>query len=85
MQVLPPPGCFHGPFVSVDMLMDIFLRLILPDKGKSLNIFILDSARSDGCIYFIMMSVFYFSSLFGSVITFDFLFEHHFWKNNLRE
>lgn len=34
MQVLPPPGCFHGPFVSVDMLMDIFLRLILPDKGK---------------------------------------------------
>lgn len=37
MQVLPPPGCFHGPFVSVDMLMDIFLRLILPDKGKKLN------------------------------------------------
>lgn len=34
MQVLPPPGCFHGPFVSVDMLMDIFLRLILPEKGK---------------------------------------------------
>ncbi|XP_026810238.1 protein suppressor of forked [Rhopalosiphum maidis] len=33
MQVLPPPGCFHGPFVSVDMLMDIFLRLILPDKA----------------------------------------------------
>lgn len=37
MQVLPPPGCFHGPFVSVDMLMDIFLRLILPDKGKQLD------------------------------------------------
>lgn len=37
MQVLPPPGCFHGPFVSVDMLMDIFLRLILPDKGKQFN------------------------------------------------
>lgn len=38
MQVLPPPGCFHGPFVSVEMLMDIFLRLILPEKGKFLNL-----------------------------------------------
>ncbi|KAL4083506.1 hypothetical protein QTP88_028822 [Uroleucon formosanum] len=32
-QVLPPPGCFHGPFVAVDMLIDILLRLILPDKA----------------------------------------------------
>jgi len=52
MQVLPPPGCFHGPFVSVDMLMDIFLRLILPDKGKSLNLFILDIEISSLVLYF---------------------------------
>jgi len=48
--------------------MDIFLRLILPDKGKSLSIFILDSTRSGGCIDF-TMSVFFLSSLFGSVKT----------------
>ncbi|XP_055388076.1 protein suppressor of forked isoform X3 [Condylostylus longicornis] len=28
---LPPPVCFRGPFVAVDMLTDIFTRIQLPD------------------------------------------------------
>lgn len=31
---LPPPACFRGPFVSVEMLFDIFNRIQLPE-GKS--------------------------------------------------
>lgn len=30
---LPPPGCFRGPFVAVDSLIDVFNRLKMPD-GK---------------------------------------------------
>lgn len=30
---LPPPQCFHGPFVIIDKLIDIFNRMQLPD-GK---------------------------------------------------
>nr|CAD7392842.1 unnamed protein product [Timema cristinae] len=29
--LLPPPDCFHGPFVSVDSIMDIFNKIQLPD------------------------------------------------------
>jgi cleavage stimulation factor subunit 3 len=29
--LLPPPACFRGPFVNVDLLMDIFTRIHLPD------------------------------------------------------
>ena len=32
--MLPPPGCFRGPFVAVDLLMDVFNRIQLPDHGK---------------------------------------------------
>lgn len=28
---LPPPVCFHGPFVIIDKLVDIFIRMQLPD------------------------------------------------------
>jgi len=30
-SIIPPPMYFHGPFVAVDQLMDIFRRLQLPD------------------------------------------------------
>ena len=30
---LPPPVSFRGPFVSIDMLIDVFNRIKLPD-GK---------------------------------------------------
>ncbi|CAG9853884.1 unnamed protein product [Phyllotreta striolata] len=30
--LLPPPNCFRGPFVHVDILMDIFNRIHLPEK-----------------------------------------------------
>ncbi|XP_023026609.1 cleavage stimulation factor subunit su(f) [Leptinotarsa decemlineata] len=29
--LLPPPNCFRGPFVHIDILMDIFSRIHLPD------------------------------------------------------
>ncbi|XP_063217787.1 protein suppressor of forked [Bacillus rossius redtenbacheri] len=29
--LLPPPDCFQGPFVSVDMLMDVFNKIQLPE------------------------------------------------------
>lgn len=32
--LLPPPSCFCGPFVNVDLLIDVFSRIHLPDKGK---------------------------------------------------
>jgi len=31
--LLPPPIYFHGPFVAVDKLMEIFQRLVLPDES----------------------------------------------------
>lgn len=34
--MLPPPGCFRGPFVAVDLLMDVFSRIQLPDHGTYL-------------------------------------------------
>ncbi|KAL1140992.1 hypothetical protein AAG570_000918, partial [Ranatra chinensis] len=30
-SLLPPPQCFHGPFVAVEKLMDIFSKIQLPD------------------------------------------------------
>lgn len=30
-SLLPPPQCFHGPFVAVDRLIDIFSKIQLPD------------------------------------------------------
>ncbi|CAH0394855.1 unnamed protein product [Bemisia tabaci] len=32
MATLPPPGCFHGPFVAVDQLLEIFDKIQIPDK-----------------------------------------------------
>lgn len=37
--MLPPPGCFRGPFVAVDLLMDVFNRIQLPDHGKIIYIY----------------------------------------------
>lgn len=34
--ILPPPGCFRGPFVTIDLLMDVFSRIQLPEHGKCL-------------------------------------------------
>ncbi|XP_071875267.1 protein suppressor of forked-like [Bombus fervidus] len=31
--MLPPPTCFRGPFVAVDLLMDVFNRIQLPDHA----------------------------------------------------
>ncbi|XP_030747492.1 protein suppressor of forked [Sitophilus oryzae] len=30
--LLPPPHCFRGPFVHIDIMMDIFNRIHLPEK-----------------------------------------------------
>ncbi|XP_050315851.1 protein suppressor of forked [Anthonomus grandis grandis] len=30
--LLPPPHCFRGPFVHIDILMDIFNRIYLPEQ-----------------------------------------------------
>ncbi|CAH1114072.1 unnamed protein product [Psylliodes chrysocephalus] len=30
--MLPPPNCFRGPFVHVDILMDVFNRIYLPEN-----------------------------------------------------
>ncbi|KAG7295482.1 hypothetical protein JYU34_021678 [Plutella xylostella] len=32
---MPPPSSFRGPFVAVDMLMDLFNRIALPDKAPA--------------------------------------------------
>lgn len=29
--LLPPPGCFRGPFVAIDMLIDVFNKIQLPE------------------------------------------------------
>lgn len=31
--LLPPPGCFRGPFVSIELMCDVFNRIQLPDHG----------------------------------------------------
>jgi len=36
-NLLPPPVYFHGPFVGVDKLMDVFQRLLLPDETTAPN------------------------------------------------
>ncbi|CAB0031503.1 unnamed protein product [Trichogramma brassicae] len=33
--ILPPPDCFRGPFVAVDMLMDVFSRIQLPEHAPA--------------------------------------------------
>ena len=40
-NMLPPPHFFHGPFVAVDKLMELFYRLDLPDDAPP--------ATGDGC------------------------------------
>ncbi|XP_066998910.2 protein suppressor of forked isoform X2 [Anabrus simplex] len=30
--LLPPPGCFRGPFVAIDMLIDVFNKIQLPEN-----------------------------------------------------
>lgn len=29
---LPPPNCFRGPFVAIDLMVDLFNRIQLPDS-----------------------------------------------------
>lgn len=31
-SILPPPNCFRGPFVAIDLLIDVFNRIKLPDR-----------------------------------------------------
>lgn len=33
LTLLPPPGCFRGPFIGVDMLMESFRNMVLPEKA----------------------------------------------------
>ncbi|XP_047476364.1 protein suppressor of forked-like isoform X2 [Penaeus chinensis] len=33
LSMLPPPHCFRGPFVKLDALVDLFMRLNLPEQG----------------------------------------------------
>lgn len=39
VKIMPPPHCFHGPFVKIDDLMDKFADCPLP-AGKTLSLFI---------------------------------------------
>lgn len=34
MKLLPPPSCFHGPFVQVDALMEILRSCELPETAE---------------------------------------------------
>jgi cleavage stimulation factor subunit 3 len=36
-SILPPAMYFHGPFVGVDKLLDVFQRLQLPDSPATAN------------------------------------------------
>jgi cleavage stimulation factor subunit 3 len=38
-QMMPPPNAFHGPFVIVDRLMEVFAKVQLPDQfyGRSVE------------------------------------------------
>jgi cleavage stimulation factor subunit 3 len=49
--LLPPPTYFHGPFVAVDKLMEIFHRLQLPDRvppptGEGVDPSVFDIAKA---------------------------------------
>ena len=33
-SILPPPHCFHGPFVVLDQLMDTIIHSTIPEVGK---------------------------------------------------
>lgn len=33
LSLLPPPNCFRGPFVKLEALVDLFMRLNLPEQG----------------------------------------------------
>lgn len=54
---LPPPNCFRGPFVGIDMLIDIFNRIQLPEgelllmKIKIANFLLLDIHFYSTCGY----------------------------------
>ena len=34
LSVLPPPSCFRGPFTRVDALIELILRINLPEQGE---------------------------------------------------
>lgn len=34
LSILPPPSCFRGPFVKVDKLIDLILKINLPEEGE---------------------------------------------------
>ena len=36
-SMLPPPGCFHGPFVIIDQLMEKIKHAVLPEFGECLK------------------------------------------------
>lgn len=36
IHMLPPPDCFHGPFVHVDKFLEHFLNLEIPEGNVSI-------------------------------------------------
>lgn len=32
--MLPPPDCFRGPFVNVDLMIDVFNQILMPEHGN---------------------------------------------------
>ncbi|KAJ6636348.1 Protein suppressor of forked [Pseudolycoriella hygida] len=49
-SILPPPNCFRGPFVAIDLMIDIFNRIQLPDipvsSGEGCDVKLFDMAKS---------------------------------------
>ncbi|KOB77021.1 Suppressor of forked [Operophtera brumata] len=43
---MPPPTCWRGPFVALDMLIGLFNRISLPDKQNGCDTKLFDLARS---------------------------------------
>lgn len=35
LSLLPPPKCFKGPFVKLDHLVDVFMKINIPEQGKN--------------------------------------------------
>lgn len=39
LSLLPPPKCFRGPFVKIDHIIDIFMKINIPEQGTSTSNF----------------------------------------------
>lgn len=47
LSILPHPTCFHGPFVSIEDLMNVFSNLNMPEEFNQFNNLISSAVRSD--------------------------------------